>query len=181
MRHPGVPVVTVLAIIVSTLLAVALAALFRATGQEQSAVPPAPRPTDSTWPLVAPAAATAPVAVPAGATPRPTTTTTTTAPVTTAPHTTPEPFVQTFTGRPAASPLPRLPSPTARLSMPVNVDGCDRSYGTRTQCVPWRFPPGVTDGCTWLRERSFLDAPLTARAPDRHHLDPDTNGLACDN
>ncbi|HWS32051.1 MAG TPA: hypothetical protein VN408_04830 [Actinoplanes sp.] len=105
---------------------------------------------------------------------------TTVPPATASTAATPEPFVQTFADQPGARPLSRLPSPTTTVSMPVNVDGCDRSYGTRSQCVPRNLPPGVTDVCTWLRDRGFLDRPLTARTPDRHHLDTDTNGFACD-
>ncbi|WP_430783200.1 hypothetical protein [Actinoplanes sp. G11-F43] len=155
---------TLLILAVAALPAVVLVLLYRvATPPPRAAPPPpAPRPTDSTWPLAVP------VAVTTGPT------------VTAAPPTsTVAPFVPTFGGRSSASPLPRLPSPTAALSMPVNVDGCDRSYGTRSQCVPWRFPPGVTDGCGWLRERGFLDTPLTVRGADRHRLDPDRNGFAC--
>jgi hypothetical protein len=56
--------------------------------------------------------------------------------------------------------------------MPAHVDG----YGTR--CVPWAFPPGVTGKCAWLAERGF--APLTVTGADRHRLDPDDTGMACD-
>lgn len=144
--------------------------LFQAAAGEPAAAPsPAPRPTDTTWLLAAPVAVTpsARPALPHSATPA-------------TPITRPEPFVQTFAAQPGRSPLPRLPSPTAPLQIPVNVDGCDRSYGTRSQCIPWHFPPGTTDACAWLRARGFLNHPLTSHGADRHHLDPDTNGLACD-
>jgi hypothetical protein len=146
--------------------------------------PPAPRPTDSTWPLASP------ITVPAVATTPASAATTTSisisispAPVRTGrPHTatTPAPYVQTFAGQPGVRPLPRRPSPTAPLKVPANVDGCDRSYGTRAQCVPWVFPPGVTDKCAWLGERGYLDPPLAVAGKDRQRLDPDGNGIACD-
>lgn len=160
-----------LLLILALLLPVALLwTLLRAAAAEPAAAPPpAPRPTDTTWPSAVPAAVATPMAR------------TTIPPTTAIPGTLtiPEPFVQNFAEQPTVSPLPRLPSPTVPLSMPPNVDGCDRSYGTRSQCVPWQFPPGTADACTWLRDRGFLDSPLTARAPDRHHLDPDTDGFAC--
>jgi hypothetical protein len=89
-----------------------------------------------------------------------------------------EPFVQTFAGQPGVRPLPRLPSPTAKLSQPVNIDGCDHGYGERTQCIPWTFPPGTTDKCAWLKAHGF-DV-VKVLGTDRHHLDPDGDGIACD-
>ncbi|WP_328472947.1 hypothetical protein OHA21_11230 [Actinoplanes sp. NBC_00393] len=141
---------------------------------QPGAPPPVPRPTDSTWPL------SVPVAVPAASsasTPPPTTGP---APAPTGREATPAPFVHTFAGQPGVRPLPRKPSPTAPLAVPANVDGCDRSYGTRAQCVPWVFPPGVTDKCAWLAERGYLDPPLAVAGQDRQKLDPDGNGIACD-
>jgi hypothetical protein len=60
----------------------------------------------------------------------------------------------------------------------VNVDGCDHSYGTRAQCIPWTFPAGVTDKCAWLTAHGYQRIPVAG--PDRQHLDPDRNGAACD-
>nr|WP_221374804.1 hypothetical protein [Actinoplanes polyasparticus] len=90
----------------------------------------------------------------------------------------PAPLVQTFAGQPGVRPLPARPSPTAPMPVPAHVDGCDRAYGTRAQCVPWTFPPNVTDKCAWLAANGFTG--LTVRSPDRHRLDPDRNGTACD-
>ncbi|MBM2616470.1 hypothetical protein JIG36_12975 [Actinoplanes sp. LDG1-06] len=90
----------------------------------------------------------------------------------------PAPFVQTFAAQPGVKPLPALASPTAPVSVPANVDGCDHGYGTRTQCVPWAFPPSVTDKCAWLTAQGFKS--LTVHGTDRHKLDPDKNGIACD-
>ncbi|MCM4078862.1 hypothetical protein [Paractinoplanes hotanensis] len=90
----------------------------------------------------------------------------------------PAPFVQTFAGQPGVRPLPARPSPTAPVPVPAHVDGCDRAYGTPGQCVPWTFPPNVTDKCAWLATNGFTG--LTVRSPDRHRLDSDRNGIACD-
>ncbi|MBL7257995.1 hypothetical protein [Paractinoplanes lichenicola] len=90
----------------------------------------------------------------------------------------PAPFVQTFAAQPGAKPLPPLASPTAPVSVPANVDGCDHGYGTRTQCVPWTFPSAVTHKCAWLAAQGFEALPV--RGTDRHRLDPDRNGIACD-
>jgi hypothetical protein len=89
-----------------------------------------------------------------------------------------EPFVQTFADQPGVRPLPAVPSPTARLSQPANIDGCDHSYGERTQCVPWTFPPGTADKCAWLKAHGFGAVKVLGK--DRHHLDPDGDGVACD-
>jgi hypothetical protein len=107
--------------------------------------------------------------------PRPPAPTVTVAP---APVAAAEPFVQTFADQPGVRPLPKLPSPTATLHQPVNIDGCDHGYGERTQCVPWTFPPGTTDKCAWLAAHGFDAVPVVGK--DRHHLDPDGDGIACD-
>jgi hypothetical protein len=61
--------------------------------------------------------------------------------------------------------------------MAPGVDGCDHGYGEVTQCVPWQFPPGVTDGCAWLLDRGY--GPLEVHGDDRHNLDPNDDGIAC--
>ncbi|MEU7908028.1 hypothetical protein [Actinoplanes sp. NPDC049118] len=134
----------------------------------------APRPTDSTWPLsgtpaAAPAtsAATAvPSSPPAPAPPAP------------APGAAAEPFVQSFAGQPGVRPQRPLPSPTVTHHVRPNVDGCDHNYGTITQCVPWRFPPGTADRCAWLAAHGFKE--LRVAGVDRQKLDSDGNGIACD-
>lgn len=73
------------------------------------------------------------------------------------------------------------PEPTATVSVPENVDGCDHAYGA-TICVPWSFPAGVEtqkEKCAWLKQRGFDYLPVPGR--DRHGLDPDKNKIACDN
>jgi hypothetical protein len=127
---------------------------------------PASRPTDPTWPLAAspiPVSASTPSAAKTGVAPS---------------LAAAEPFVQTFAGQPGVRPLPKLPSPTAKLTQPVNLDGCDHAYGERTQCIPWTFPPGTSDKCAWLTAHGFDVVKVLGE--DRHHLDPDGNGLACD-
>ena len=89
--------------------------------------------------------------------------------------TAPEPFIQNF-GPPAGTLLPPVESPIAAVPFPVG-DGCDHSYGEPNQCVPVRFPPGVTDGCGWLRAHGF--GPLAVRGPDRLGLDANRDGVAC--
>ena len=88
---------------------------------------------------------------------------------------TPAPFIQNF-GPPAGTPLAPVPSPTAPVPFPVG-DGCDHGYGEPNQCVPVQFPPGVTDGCGWLRAHGF--EPLAVHGTDRLGLDPNDDGVAC--
>jgi hypothetical protein len=90
-----------------------------------------------------------------------------------------EPFVQTFADQPGVKPLPKLPSPKAKRSMPAFADGCDHGYGDRNQCIPLTFPDGTADKCDWLAERGFTK--IAVNGEDRHKLDPDGNGIACDN
>lgn len=90
-----------------------------------------------------------------------------------------EPFVQTFADQPGVKPLPKLPSPTSTRSMPAFADGCDHGYGDRNQCIPLVFPDGTTDKCAWLADRGFTKVKVAG--DDRHKLDPDGNGIACDN
>ena len=91
-------------------------------------------------------------------------------PVTTAPA----PFVHNF--GPPAGPFAPLPSPTAPVAFPVG-DGCDHGYGDVNQCVPTRFPPGVADGCAWLKSHGF--GPLVVHGEDRLGLDRNRDGIAC--
>ncbi|MEV4640610.1 hypothetical protein AB0J80_25030 [Actinoplanes sp. NPDC049548] len=138
----------------------------------------APRPSDSTWPLNAPPLAPS---APAGTSMSPA------APAATgaAGAGTPEaprdggaaPFVQDFARQPGVKPLPRKPSPKAKLSMPAFADGCDHAYGDRNQCIPLVFPPGTTDKCAWLAEHGFKDVAVVGR--DRQRLDPDGDRIAC--
>ena len=134
---------------------------------------PAPRPTDSTWPGVTAAASAGPSVRP----------TTTAVPSPAAPGgpggPTAEPFVQNYAGQPGAKPLKPLPSPMRTHFVRPNVDGCDHNYGETTQCVPWTFPAGTKDKCAWLADHGFDK--LKVAAADRQQLDPDGNGIACDN
>lgn len=125
---------------------------------------PAPRPADSTRPLTHQPPAPASASAPAGHKPAPTAS--------------PAPFIQTFAAQPGVRPQPPLKSPTATLPVKAYVDGCDHAYGTKTQCVPLTFPPGVTDKCAWLAAQGFAN--LRVVGADDQHLDPDKNGIACD-
>lgn len=89
-----------------------------------------------------------------------------------------EPFTVDFAQQPGVKPHKPLPSPTGELEVPANVDGCDHGYGSTGQCIPWSFPPGTDDKCAWLAERDY--GTLAVRGADRHELDPDGNGVACD-
>ena len=90
-----------------------------------------------------------------------------------------EPFVQTFADQPGVKPLPKLPSPKTTRSMAAFADGCDHGYGDRNQCIPLTFPDGTTSKCDWLADRGFTK--IAVNGADRHELDPDNNGIACDN
>jgi hypothetical protein len=140
-----------------------------------------PRPIDSTWPLPA----GSPTATP------PTTAATSPSAPGQAPRErsvpersaagrgpTPEPYVQNFAHQPGARPKRPLASPRTTHSVRPNVDGCDRNYGTVTQCVPWKFPAGTTDKCGWLAGHGF--GRLVVQGVDRQRLDRDGNGIACD-
>jgi hypothetical protein len=70
--------------------------------------------------------------------------------------------------------LPDGPSP---VPMTDDLDGCDHDYGTAAQCVPYSFPPGTTNACTWLAEHGF--GPIAVKGRDRHNLDTDHDGIAC--
>ncbi|GGK06966.1 hypothetical protein GCM10010123_40910 [Pilimelia anulata] len=68
---------------------------------------------------------------------------------------------------------PREPAP----AVPVAVDGCARSYGTPSQCVPREFPAVVADRCAYLRERGLANLPV--RAGDPLGLDRNRDAVAC--
>ncbi|WP_285558872.1 hypothetical protein [Actinoplanes regularis] len=92
-------------------------------------------------------------------------------------HGTPAPFVQPFAGQPGRARIRPGKSPKAPVRVTPNVDGCDRNYGTKAQCVPVTFPKGVTDRCAWLKAHGFTGVPVAAK--DRQNLDPDKNKIAC--
>lgn len=163
-----------LAIIAGALGVVAAGTWFVVAAGESETSPPAasaPRPTDSTWPLLGSPGATAPVTSSAAA---PTTRSTRAVP----PPKKAEPFVQSFAGQPGVRPQKPLPSPTSTHYVRPNVDGCDHNYGTITQCVPWTFPAGTKDKCAWLADHGFKK--LAVAGKDRQKLDTDGNKIACD-
>jgi hypothetical protein len=102
----------------------------------------------------------------------------TTAPARPGKHAAPAPFVQTFAAQPGITRQKAKRKPTAPVKVAPTVDGCDRNYGTVAQCVPVRFPAGVTDKCAWLRARGYQNVKVAAR--DRQGLDLDRNGIICD-
>ncbi|MET9643087.1 galactose oxidase early set domain-containing protein [Streptomyces syringium] len=81
--------------------------------------------------------------------------------------------------RPGAHPQHGRAEEKSGVTVPEGYDGCDHAYGDVGQCVPWTFPRTETGGrCDWLRERGF--GPLRVHGRDRHRLDTDRSGVACD-
>ncbi|MFE1441044.1 galactose oxidase-like domain-containing protein [Streptomyces sp. NPDC058739] len=65
------------------------------------------------------------------------------------------------------------------VTMPKGYDGCDHSYGTISQCVPWKFPAVPRgDRCAWLKKNGYGTA-LAVHGRDRHRLDRNGDGIAC--
>jgi len=90
----------------------------------------------------------------------------------------PDPYIRDFARQPGVTPLPPQPSPTAGVPLPGNVNGCDFNYGDVGQCIPAQFPASVTDRCGWLARQGLVSIPVTG--VDRHGLDVDGDGLACE-
>lgn len=61
--------------------------------------------------------------------------------------------------------------------MAANVDGCDRNYGGKTQCIPMTFPPDADDKCDWLTAHGFQH--IAVVGSDRQGLDHDHDRVAC--
>jgi hypothetical protein len=142
-----------------------------------SPVAAAPSSTDSVWPFPSPPPATSGSLPPPG---KPGATAVPEMPDV-VPAASPAPFVQRFADGATIGPLPAQRSPTAPLTVPAFVDGCDHNYGTTTQCVPLAFPGGVTDAagkCSWLAAHGFIALIVAGR--DTQGLDTDGNGTACD-
>ncbi|GAA2854256.1 hypothetical protein Acy02nite_49410 [Actinoplanes cyaneus] len=93
-------------------------------------------------------------------------------------HGTPAPFVQTFAAQPGRARIKPGKSPKTPVRVAPMVDGCDRNYGTKAQCVPINYPKGVTDRCAWLTAHGFTRVAVVGK--DRQHLDPDHDKIACD-
>lgn len=99
------------------------------------------------------------------------------------------PFVQSFARRPEARPQRPLPKPKKPPALAAGIDGCDHGYHVPARpglCVPWKFPPKVTDRCAWLRTHGYFaraadrrPVHLLVRGTDRHRLDRDRDGVAC--
>lgn len=91
-----------------------------------------------------------------------------------------KPYASALTGREyKVNPTRTQP---AKNQLPPYATGCDYDYGKAPQCVPWVFPPEVEtvqDRCDWLADQGFKT--IAARGKDRHGLDADKNGIACDN
>jgi hypothetical protein len=107
------------------------------------------------------------------------------------------PYVQSFAEQPGVPTKEALPSPTATATkLRTNVDGCDHGYKMAekpTMCVPWTFPASASDKCAYLRTNNYFKPPAdnptatprlmvvtTLPDPDRHDLDLDGDGEACE-
>jgi hypothetical protein len=79
-------------------------------------------------------------------------------------------------------PDPEVTAPIKEDSLPPYANGCDYGYDAGGKCVPWTFPLEVEtplDRCEWLLDQGF-PAGIKVKDQDRHQLDPDKNGTACD-
>ncbi|WP_309109694.1 hypothetical protein [Saccharothrix sp.] len=78
------------------------------------------------------------------------------------------------------TPEPQPPSPTTAQppGKKANRNNCDRSYLTDGTCVPWFFPLDPRKACEWLREQGLTRIEVHGR--DRHRLDVDLDGIACE-
>ncbi|MEU4740543.1 excalibur calcium-binding domain-containing protein [Actinosynnema sp. NPDC023658] len=94
----------------------------------------------------------------------------------------PEPPTTTTTVVTTTSEPP--PAPVTTSSVPAGPTStrplwkCDPSYLTEDLCVPWRFPRDVRRLCDWLREQGV--GRIEVVGWDRHHLDLDHDGVACE-
>ncbi|MEU7526778.1 hypothetical protein AB0A74_13680 [Saccharothrix sp. NPDC042600] len=91
-----------------------------------------------------------------------------------------------------ATPVPETPGGTTRPTppgrkppgqhppgkQPPHRNNCDRSYLTDGPCVPWFFPLDPRAACEWLRAQGLTKIEVKGR--DRHHLDLDLDGVACE-
>lgn len=73
---------------------------------------------------------------------------------------------------------PGTPPTSPAVDFPA--DGCDHDYGEPDQCIPWGLPEGLEDikaKCAYLKPDGKT---FRVRGGDRHRVDPDKNGIACD-
>ncbi|MET7902471.1 galactose oxidase early set domain-containing protein [Streptomyces sp. NPDC005355] len=86
---------------------------------------------------------------------------------------------QPFADDPSAAPKPKKQRRARAVTLAEGYDGCDHTYGTGDQCVPWRFPRGVAkaDRCAWLLARGY--GAMKTHGRDRHRLDRNRDGTAC--
>ncbi|NUT93110.1 MAG: hypothetical protein HOY78_13900 [Saccharothrix sp.] len=70
------------------------------------------------------------------------------------------------------------PPPTTTSKKKPNRNNCDDGYLTDGVCVPWFFPLDPREACEWLREQGLTRIEVQGR--DRHHLDLDLDGVACE-
>ncbi|MCE6995796.1 excalibur calcium-binding domain-containing protein [Saccharothrix sp. S26] len=75
-------------------------------------------------------------------------------------------------------PAPPSAPESSTSTTPSWGENCDHSYVTEGPCVPWRFPRGVRRFCEWLREQGTTRIEVVGW--DRHYLDRDRDGIACE-
>ncbi len=67
----------------------------------------------------------------------------------------------------------KLPRPEV-YTHAVPIDGCDRNYGVKGECVPYNFPPKIAETpaakCAYLASNKFSNLDLVGE--DRHDLVP---------
>lgn len=84
-----------------------------------------------------------------------------------------DPYIRDFANDLSGEVHSPLPTPET-FSHGPNIDGCDRGYGVRGECVPYNFPSGVADTpeakCAWLASHQFRA--LEVPGEDRHGLVP---------
>ncbi|MEJ2857224.1 MULTISPECIES: hypothetical protein [unclassified Saccharothrix] len=86
------------------------------------------------------------------------------------------PVTATSTPEPTTTTPPPTPVPTSKQK--PNRNNCDSGYLTDGVCVPWFFPLDPREACEWLHEQGLTRIEVLGR--DRHHLDLDLDGLACE-
>ncbi|ONI82419.1 hypothetical protein ALI22I_40720 [Saccharothrix sp. ALI-22-I] len=90
----------------------------------------------------------------------------------------PAPPPATTTTTTELPPSSSVPESTTSSSQPPWEENCDPAYVTDGVCVPWRFPSHVWRLCDWLHDQGLTH--IQVEGWDRHHLDRDQDGIACE-
>ncbi|MFI9813046.1 hypothetical protein [Saccharothrix variisporea] len=84
----------------------------------------------------------------------------------------------TATSTPEPTTTTTEPPPTSTAKKKPKGNNCDDGYLTDGVCVPWFFPMDPREACEWLRDQGLTRIEVLGR--DRHHLDLDLDGVACE-